>query len=225
MMCVAAGEEGLFEVLAEQNIETIEKCDFEEIFTTDPHTFNTLKNEYPDKGGKYPVKHYSTLLLELIQSGDIELKKKIDIKATYHDPCYLGRYNGIYDDPREVMKLCGIDLVEMPRNKENSFCCGGGGGRVWLPDHDDMTQRPSENRIEEAVAVGVHNFTVACPKDMTMYADAVKTSGNEDNMTVKDIVDFVLEAMDLPEPVVEETASSDSKEEVSTESQSEELDL
>jgi len=220
-----AGEEGLFEVLAEQNIETIEKCDFEEIFTTDPHTFNTLKNEYPDKGGKYPVKHYSTLLLELIQSGDIELKKKIDIKATYHDPCYLGRYNGIYDDPREVMKLCGIDLVEMPRNKENSFCCGGGGGRVWLPDHDDMTQRPSENRIEEAVAVGVNNFTVACPKDMTMYADAVKTSGNEDNMTVKDIVDFVLEAMDLPEPVVEETASSDSKEEVSTESQSEELDL
>ena len=220
-----AGEEGLFEVLAEQNIETIEKCDFEEIFTTDPHTFNTLKNEYPDKGGKYPVKHYSTLLLELIQSGDIELKKKIDIKATYHDPCYLGRYNGIYDDPREVMKLCGIDLVEMPRNKENSFCCGGGGGRVWLPDHDDMTQRPSENRIEEAVAVGVQHFTVACPKDMTMYADAVKTSGNEENMTVKDIVDFVLEAMDLPEPVVEETASSDSKEEVSTESQSEELDL
>ena len=220
-----AGEEGLFEVLAEQNIETIEKCDFEEIFTTDPHTFNTLKNEYPDKGGKYPVKHYSTLLLELIQSDDIELKKKIDIKATYHDPCYLGRYNGIYDDPREVMKLCGIDLVEMPRNKENSFCCGGGGGRVWLPDHDDMTQRPSENRIEEAVAVGVQHFTVACPKDMTMYADAVKTSGNEENMTVKDIVDFVLEAMDLPEPVVEETASSDSKEEVSTEPQSEELDL
>jgi Fe-S oxidoreductase len=220
-----SGEEGLFEVLAEQNIETIEKCDFEEIFTTDPHTFNTLKNEYPDKGGKYPVKHYSTLLLELIQSGDIELKKKIDIKATYHDPCYLGRYNGIYDDPREVMKLCGIDLVEMPRNKENSFCCGGGGGRVWLPDHDDMTQRPSENRIEEAVAVGVQHFTVACPKDMTMYADAVKTSGNEENMTVKDIVDFVLEAMDLPEPVVEETASSDSGEEVLTEPQSEELDL
>jgi len=198
-----AGEEGLFEVLAEQNIEMLEKCDFEEIFTTDPHTFNTLKNEYPVKGGNYSVKHYSTLLLELIKSGDIELKKKLDIKATYHDPCYLGRYNGIYDDPRDVMELCGIDLVEMPRNKENSFCCGAGGGRVWLPDHDDMTQRPSENRIEEAVAVGVNNFTVACPKDMTMYADAAKTSGNEDNMAVKDIIDFVLEAMDLPEEVEE----------------------
>jgi len=219
------GEEGLFEVLAEQNIEAIEKCKFEEIFTTDPHTFNTLKNEYPNKGGNYPVKHYSTLLLELIQSGDIELKKKLEIKATYHDPCYLGRYNGIYDDPRDVMKLCGIDLVEMPRNKENSFCCGAGGGRVWLPDHDDMTQRPSENRIAEAVAVGVRHFIVACPKDMTMYADAVKTSGNEDNMAVKDMVDFVLEAMDLPEPIMEETASSDPNEEVSTEPQSEGLDL
>ena len=113
------GEEGLFEALVEQNIETIEKCDFEEIFTTDPHTYNTLKNEYPKQDGAYPVKHYSTLLLELIQSGDIQLSKKLDIKATYHDPCYLGRYNGIYDDPREVMKLSGVQLVEMPRNKEN----------------------------------------------------------------------------------------------------------
>jgi len=197
------GEEGLFDVLAEQNIETIEKCEFEEIFTTDPHTFNSLKNEYPERGGDYPVKHYSTLLLELIKTGDIELKKKLDIKATYHDPCYLGRYNGIYDDPRDVMKMCGIELVEMPRNKENSFCCGAGGGQIWLPDHDDMTQRPSENRIEEAVSVGVNNFTVACPKDMTMYSDAAKTSGHEDTMAVKDIIDFVLEAMDLPEPIVE----------------------
>jgi Fe-S oxidoreductase len=113
----------------------------------------------------------------------------------------------------------------MPRNKKNSFCCGAGGGRVWLPDHDDMTQRPSENRIEEAVSVGVNNFTVACPKDMTMYADAVKTSGNEDNMAVRDIIDFVLEAMNLHEPIIEETTSSDPNEEVSPEPQSEELDL
>ena len=217
------GEEGLFEVLAEQNIESIESCEFEEIFTTDPHTFNTLKNEYPEKGGNFPVKHYSTLLLELIKNGDIKLNKKLDIKATYHDPCYLGRYNGIYDDPREVMKLCGVDLVEMPRNKENSFCCGAGGGQIWLPDHDDMVQRPSENRIEEAVSVGVNHFTVACPKDMTMYSDAAKTSGNEDNMAVNDIVDFVLEAMDLPEQTMDETFSSDTEEAVSPETLTEEL--
>ena len=217
------GEEGLFEVLAEQNIESIESCEFEEIFTTDPHTFNTLKNEYPEKGGNFPVKHYSTLLLELIKNGDIKLNKKLDIKATYHDPCYLGRYNGIYDDPREVMKLCGVDLVEMPRNKENSFCCGAGGGQIWLPDHDDMVQRPSENRIEEAVSVGVNHFTVACPKDMTMYSDAAKTSGNEDNMAVNDIVDFVLEAMDLPERTMDKTVSSDAEEAVSPETLTEEL--
>ncbi|MEC7736331.1 MAG: (Fe-S)-binding protein [Candidatus Neomarinimicrobiota bacterium] len=217
------GEEGLFEVLVEQNIESIESCEFEEIFTTDPHTFNTLKNEYPEKGGNFPVKHYSTLLLELIKNGDIKLNKKLDIKATYHDPCYLGRYNGIYDDPREVMKLCGVDLVEMPRNKENSFCCGAGGGQIWLPDHDDMVQRPSENRIEEAVSVGVNHFTVACPKDMTMYSDAAKTSGNEDNMAVNDIVDFVLEAMDLPERTMDKTVSSDAEEAVSPETLTEEL--
>ena len=217
------GEEGLFEVLVEQNIESIESCEFEEIFTTDPHTFNTLKNEYPEKGGNFPVKHYSTLLLELIKNGDIKLNKKLEIKATYHDPCYLGRYNGIYDDPRQVMELCGVDLVEMPRNKENSFCCGAGGGQIWLPDHDDMVQRPSENRIEEAVSVGVNHFTVACPKDMTMYSDAAKTSGNEDNMAVNDIVDFVLEAMDLPEQTMDETFSSDTEEAVSPETLSEEL--
>lgn len=219
------GEEGLFEVLVEQNIESIESCEFEEIFTTDPHTFNTLKNEYPEKGGNFPVKHYSTLLLELIKNGDIKLNKKLDIKATYHDPCYLGRYNGIYDDPRQVMKLCGVELVEMPRNKENSFCCGAGGGQIWLPDHDDMVQRPSENRIEEAVSVGVNHFTVACPKDMTMYSDAAKTSGNEDNMAVNDIVDFVLEAMDLPEQTMDETFSSDTEEAVSPDTLSEELNL
>ena len=217
------GEEGLFEVLVEQNIESIESCEFEEIFTTDPHTFNTLKNEYPEKGGNFPVKHYSTLLLELIKNGDIKLNKKLDIKATYHDPCYLGRYNGIYDDPRQVMKLCGVELVEMPRNKENSFCCGAGGGQIWLPDHDDMVQRPSENRIEEAVSVGVNHFTVACPKDMTMYSDAAKTSGNEDNMAVNDIVDFVLEAMDLPEQTMDETFSSDTEEAVSPDTLTEEL--
>ncbi|MEE8434904.1 MAG: (Fe-S)-binding protein [bacterium] len=194
------GEEGLFESLAEKNIEALARCDFQEIFTTDPHTFNALKNEYPKLGGNYQVRHYSTLLLELIKSGNIQLRKKIAARATYHDPCYLGRYNGIYDAPRELMELCGVELVEMPRNKENSFCCGAGGGRIWMKDHDDMTQRPSENRIEEAIALpGVRYFTVACPKDMSMYADAVKTSGNEGKIEVRDIIDYVIEAMELPQ--------------------------
>ena len=194
------GEEGLFEALAEDNLKTLADCQFEEIFTTDPHTFNALKNEYPRLGGELKVKHYSTFILQLVKSGQIQLKKKLNIRATFHDPCYLGRYNGIYDDPREIMELCGVSIVEMPRNRENSFCCGAGGGQIYMKEHPDLTQRPSENRIEEAVALGgVSFFTVACPKDMTMYSDAVKTSGHEADMAVRDIIDYVIEAMDLPE--------------------------
>ena len=191
------GEEGLFDALAEDNIQTLESCEFEHILTTDPHTYNALKNEYPSKGGAYSVKHYSTLLLELILSGKIKITNPLNIKGTYHDPCYLGRYNGIFDAPREVMQHCGVELVEMSRNRTNSFCCGAGGGQVWKKEHEDMTQRPSENRIEEALDTGADHFTVACPKDMSMYTDAVKTSGNEDKMLVRDLVDYVAEAMEL----------------------------
>ncbi|MDH4224326.1 MAG: (Fe-S)-binding protein, partial [Deltaproteobacteria bacterium] len=192
------GEEGLFESLAEKNIEALSKCDFKEIFTTDPHTFNTLKNEYPQLGGDYTVSHYSTFLLGLIQQGKIQLKKKLNVKATYHDPCYLGRYNGVFDAPRELLALCGVELVEMGRNRENSFCCGAGGGRVWMKDHEDTTERPSVNRIREAADVGASFFTVACPKDMTMFSDAVKTAGLDGKMEVRDIIDYVADAMELP---------------------------
>lgn len=189
------GEEGLFESLAEQNIELLEGCEFNRIMTTDPHTFNALKNEYPALGGNYEVVHYSTLLLELLDSGAIPINTPIGGNATYHDPCYLGRYNGIYDEPRKVVEHCGLSVVEMPRNRENSLCCGAGGGQIWMNDHDDMTQRPSEMRIEEALSVGVSRFLVACPKDMTMYADAVKTSGHEGEIVVEDIIDLVHTAM------------------------------
>ena len=202
------GEEGLFDALAEENIKTLENCDFQHILTTDPHTYNTLLNEYPSKGGVYSVKHYSTLLLELILSGRIKIIKPLKIKGTYHDPCYLGRYNGIFDAPREVMQHCGVELLEMSRNRTNSFCCGAGGGQVWKKEHEDMKQRPSENRIEEALLTGANYFTVACPKDMTMYSDAVKTSGNEKNMTVRDLVDYVAEAMELEKLKNEETYES-----------------
>ncbi len=192
------GEEGLFEALAEHNVAKLEGCELKKIVTTDPHTFNALKNEYGPFGGRYEVEHYSTLLLELIRSGKISLEKKLTGRATYHDPCYLGRYNGGFDAPRGVIEACGIELVEMPRNRESSFCCGAGGGRIWMKDHDDVKERPSENRIREALGLGkVDYFVVSCPKDMTMYSDAVKTSGNEGKIEVRDIADFVAEAMGL----------------------------
>ncbi len=193
------GEEGLFESLAEQNAAALEACEFERIFTTDPHTFNALKNEYGPYGERYQsIEHYSTLLLELLENGSLKVGKRLGGRATYHDPCYLGRYNGGFDAPRRVIEACGVELLEMPRNRENSFCCGAGGGRIWMKDHDDMTERPSENRIREALELGaIDSFVVACPKDLTMYRDAVKTSGNEGKIVVKDIADFVAEAMEL----------------------------
>jgi Fe-S oxidoreductase/nitrate reductase gamma subunit len=193
------GEEGLFEVLAEHNLKTISKCQFQEIVTTDPHSFNTLKNEYPELGGTWKVSHYSEVLLRLIDQGRLTLTGGLAKRATYHDPCYLGRYNGVYDAPRKLIGRVGLELVEMPRNREGSFCCGAGGGRIWMDD-SKLAERPSENRIAEAMALGgVDYFVVACPKDVTMYEDAVKTSGNEGKIRVRDIAELIEEALPADE--------------------------
>ena len=189
------GEEGLYEMLAEDNIETFENARFKEIFTTDPHSYNTIKNEYPDFGGNYIIHHYTGLLLKLWEEGKLTFNKKLNYKVTYHDPCYLGRYNGETDGPRKLLEAMGVELVEMKRCKENSFCCGAGGGRIWMDD-SNMTERPSEIRIKEAMSIGsVDHFIVCCPKDYSMFTDAVKTSGNEGKMVVKDIIQLVEEAI------------------------------
>ncbi|MBI2962631.1 MAG: (Fe-S)-binding protein [Deltaproteobacteria bacterium] len=189
------GEEGLFEMLAEHNVATLAKCRFGEIVTTDPHSLNTLKNEYPELGGRYTVSHYSEVLLRLVEDGRLTLNGGLGRRGTYHDPCYLGRYNGIYEAPRRLIEHAGVSLVEMPRSRENSFCCGAGGGRIWMDD-SALAERPSESRIAEAIALGgVDYFVVACPKDVTMYEDAVKTSGNEGKIRVRDIAELVEEAL------------------------------
>ncbi|MDH5671222.1 MAG: heterodisulfide reductase-related iron-sulfur binding cluster [Myxococcales bacterium] len=193
------GEEGLFEALATDNAEALEKARFKKILTTDPHSFNTLRNEYPRLGHNYEVVHYTELLLELIVRGALTLEAAGSRRVTYHDPCYLGRYNGIYDVPRQVIAASGAELVEMPRNRDNSFCCGAGGGRIWMPDPEGIKERPSENRIREAVELGVDLFVVACPKDMSMFSDAVKTTGNESKIRVVDLSELVLDAMSSAE--------------------------
>ncbi len=192
------GEEGLFEMLVENNQEALRKCAFESIITTDPHTYNTLKNEYPINGnGEFKVLHYSELLDQLISNGKLGFSQSLGYKVTYHDPCYLGRYNGVFDAPRRVIEATGCELVEMPRNRERGFCCGAGGGRIWM-EEGEISERPSESRIHEAIALdGVENFIVACPKDVTMYQDAVKTTGKESDLIVKDLIDLVFEALPL----------------------------
>lgn len=190
------GEEGLFEMLVEKNLKTLERCQFETVLTTDPHSFNTLTNEYPNEWrAQHPVLHSASLLDDLLASGKLKLTKKLDYTVTYHDPCYLGRYNGVYDAPRRVIAATGCKLVEMPRHADRATCCGAGGGRIWM-DEGQVTERPSESRIREAVALnGVETLVVACPKDVTMYRDAVKTTGYEDKIQVKDLTELVYEAM------------------------------
>lgn len=192
------GEEGLFEMLAEKNVAALSKCKFNAIVTTDPHSYNTLKHEYSLNGnGHLSVLHYSELFDQLITTGQLKFNKKLEYKVTYHDPCYLGRYNGIYDAPRRVIEATGCELVEMPRHGDRGFCCGAGGGRIWMEEDHDIAERPAEIRMQEAATLpGVSTFVVACPKDVVMFQDAVKTSGLEEKVVVKDLIELVGEALE-----------------------------
>jgi len=187
----------LFELLREKNMATLKKAQFNNLFTTDPHVYNTLKNEYPDLNhGRHPVRHYTELLAELLERGRLKIARPLPYRVTYHDPCYLGRYNGVYDAPRTVLRALGVDLKEMPRSRRDSFCCGGGGGRVWMEEIGEAHSRPSESRVREAAALeGVQCLVVACPKDYVMFADALKTTGLEGRLAVKDLTELVAEAV------------------------------
>ena len=196
------GEEGLWMALAEENVRTIGGCDFRRIVTSDPHTFHTLRNEYPAIGGSWSIVHHSQLLLELIRKGVIAPARKLDGRVTYHDPCYLGRYNGVYEEPRLVLRALGFEVHEMPRNRDNSFCCGAGGGVIWMREAERTeAPRPAEQRIAEALALdGVSTFVVACPKDASMYSAAVTTLGCGDRIRVRELAELVLEGMQSGEP-------------------------
>jgi len=209
------GEEGLFEQLVEQNMAAFGKAQFQRIVTTDPHSFNTLKNEYPQFGSQWEVKHYTVTLLRLFEEGKLTVKNKLShYKVTFHDPCYLGRYNGGFTAPRKLLELLGVEFHEMPRNCENSFCCGAGGGQIWM-GKVAPGERPAENRIKEALTTFEANtsdktqlFIVTCPKDMIMYSDAVKTTGNEGKIEVRDIIQLIAEAVGVEEPKVAEAVAA-----------------
>jgi Fe-S oxidoreductase/nitrate reductase gamma subunit len=189
------GEEGLFEMLAEGNVRTLSECSFKRILTSDPHSLNTLANEYPDYGGRWEVCHHTELLLELMRDGRLRPRRSLGYRVTYHDPCHLGRMNGGYDAPRELLELLGCQLVEMPRNRESSFCCGAGGGQIWIAEQPPG-ERPSENRIHEALGLhGVDVFVVSCPKDVTMYEDAIKTTGSSERLRLRELTELVDEAL------------------------------
>ena len=189
------GEKGLFEMLAEHNISTFEKFNAEKIIMLSPHCYNTFKSDkpYSDKGLR--IQHYTEFLAETIKSGRLKLSKPVNKKITYHDPCFLGKRNEIYEAPRQILKLInGLELVEMKRTRENSFCCGGGAGRTWTEDAPPE-KRPSIDRVREALELGVEVIATACPFCVTTLEDAVKVLDVEDKIVVKDILELLEEAM------------------------------
>jgi Fe-S oxidoreductase/nitrate reductase gamma subunit len=190
------GNEYLFQRLATENVQTINRYKFKKILTTCPHCFNTLANEYPQFGGNYQVIHHSQLLAELLQNEKIKLNRTIPHQLTYHDSCYLGRYNDIYDAPRQVLqKIPGLKLKEMPRNRENGFCCGAGGGRMWM---EEKNPKVNHHRVEEAAALKTNLIGTACPFCATMITDAINETGRQEILQSKDLALLVLEAMEIP---------------------------
>jgi Fe-S oxidoreductase len=194
-----AGERGLFEILAERNSKAFSKYQFNEIVTTDPHAFNALKNEYPKLGINYKVRHYTEYLYSQLDQLTPLLTNEVKAKVTYHDPCYLGRANGIYDEPRHLLEsIPGIELIEMPHNRQTSLCCGGGGGGMWLDGFqwEKAHVRLSEWRVREAVSSGADILTIACPYEAPRFEDAVKMVQGAGQLQVKDIAELIAEAMD-----------------------------
>ncbi len=215
------GEEFLYLELAGHHVETFADCEFETIVCTDPHSYNTIKHEYPEvdfaafaddpvmpfdreepwnPDGEVGVKHWTQVVEELVRDGRLGLSgDELDYTVTYHDPCHLGRYNDEYEAPRELIRATGATLHEMPRSHESSFCCGGGGGGLWT-EHDEEI-KPSEERLREAVedtAAGgaVEKFVVACPMCTTMFEDGRKTGGFEDDLEIVDVAELLIEALE-----------------------------
>jgi Fe-S oxidoreductase len=189
------GEEGLYELLANANIAALAAASFKTIVTTDPHSYNTIRNEYPDFGGRFDIQHYTSFVKQLFVSGRLRVTAPLRYRTTFHDPCHLGRFNKGYEAPRDVLKLLGCELVEMARSRSNSFCCGAGGGRIWIPDPVG-SEKPAQNRIKEAAAIpDLEVYVVSCPKDLTMFEDALKTTGNEGKFVVKELIELIREAV------------------------------
>ncbi len=188
-----AGKEDLFFALASANVEMLNEINPPRIVTTCPHCLHSLKNEYPAFGGNYTVIHHTQLINELIGAGKLKLKRDGALKATFHDPCYLGRHNQIVDAPRLVLENAGADLIEMPRNRMQSFCCGAGGAQMWKEEEHGV-ERVSARRFAEAQATGAQAVAVGCPFCMVMLNDARKDANSE--IEVLDVAEIVARAIE-----------------------------
>jgi Fe-S oxidoreductase len=189
-----AGNEYLFNELATANVEALKRVGARRIVTTCPHCLHTLKNEYPAFGGEFQVIHHSQLIEELIAAGRLKAGDGRRVSTTFHDPCYLGRHNQVFDAPRTSLTSLGVNLTEMPRARAQSFCCGAGGAQMWK-EEEHGTERVNANRVREAVATGAEVLAVGCPFCMIMLGDEVKQSGA--SLDVRDIAEVVAEQLGL----------------------------
>lgn len=188
------GDEELFKKLAKENIKTFIDNGVKKILVSSPHCYHTFKNEYSQFKVNFEVVHISQYLSELVKEGRLQFDKELAEKLTYHDPCYLGRHNGIYDEPREVLqKISGVELNEMPEYGSDSLCCGGGGGRVWM--ETPKADRFSDLRIDQALGVGAEVLATSCPYCITMLEDSRKTMDVTEKIEVKDITEIIQEVI------------------------------
>jgi Fe-S oxidoreductase len=192
-----AGNEFMFQMMAYQNIQVLNNYEIKKIVTACPHCFNIFKNEYPVLGGNYEVLHHSTFLQQLIDDGKIKMKEDGVFKGkkiSYHDSCYLGRANNIYEAPRKVLEALDAELVEMKRCKSNGLCCGAGGAQMWK-EEEKGTIRINNERTKEAIETGAGIIAAACPYCNTMLTDGVKLNEKEDSVKVMDIAELIVASM------------------------------
>ena len=183
------GEKGLFEMAQQTNMETFAKYEFKTMMTTSPHCFHAFLNEYAELN--CAVLHYTQVLARLIGDKRLKLGGDLGKKVTYHDPCFLGKQNGIFDEPREVIRsIPGVEYADFDRCRERSLCCEGGGGRMWM-ESESTEARLAEIRVKDAVAMGADIVATACPFCLLTLEDAVKTTGNEDKIEIRDIIELV----------------------------------
>jgi len=188
------GDEDLFKRLARENIKTFIENGVQKILVSSPHCYHTFKNEYPEFKVNFEVVHISQYLSDLIKDGRLELNKEYGKKVTYHDPCYLGRHNGIYDEPRDVLKkVPGLELNEMPESRINSLCCGGGGGRIWMETLKG--ERFSDLRLEQALGVGAEVLVTSCPYCITHFEESRIALEDDKSIEIKDITEIIAEVL------------------------------
>jgi len=193
-----AGNEFLFQMMAYQNIQTLNNYNIKKIVTACPHCFNMLKNEYPKLGGNYEVIHHTSFLQQLINEGKIKLKEGGTFKGkriTFHDSCYLGRGNDIYEAPRKVLEALDAELVEMKRCRSNGLCCGAGGAQMFK-EEEPGSSRVNWERTEEAIETGAAIIAAACPFCNTMLTDGIKTKEKEDNVQVLDVAELIAQSIE-----------------------------